>query len=358
MNLRVIAAIARKDIVDAIRNRYLLIALVTPLFVALLFRFILPAVDNRLRTLTLVVHDSGGSSLVSGLRGMPQLKLIVASKTDGLTDEVQKNNAVAALDIPAEFDADLAGGRQPEVTVYLNTRKSGIEQAALRLLLEQQMLKLAKQPAPARTIWIDLARQPKSQTQSELNLNQMVLSVLLVMSLAMTGVLIVPLLVVEEKEKRTLDFLLTSPASLADIVAGKALTGLVYGLLSAAALLALNHNFVKNWVLTAVTTLLGLFLLVAIGLLMGSLFRNSIQVNTWAGFILFLLLMPSFVSGDFPILLKSALPLIPTYYFVDGLKLSLVGGDLHVILKDLVLTLVGCALAFSAATWVLRRSRN
>ena len=30
MNARVVAAIARKDIVDAIRNRYLLVALMTP----------------------------------------------------------------------------------------------------------------------------------------------------------------------------------------------------------------------------------------------------------------------------------------------------------------------------------------
>lgn len=358
MNSKVIAAIARKDIVDAIRNRYLLIALLTPLFVALLFRLILPAAGPGLSTLTLVVHDESGSGLVSGLRGVPQLKLVEVSTANGLSNEVEKNKAVAALDIPANFDADVAAGRQPEVTIYLNPRKSSIERAALRRLLEQQILALVKQPAPARPIWIDLPKQPNSQTPSELTLNQMLLLLLLLMSLVITGALVVPLLVVEEKEKRTLDFLLTSPASLPEIIAGKALTGLAYGFLIAAALLAFNHKVVGSWLLTAVTVILGTLLLVAIGLLIGSLFQNTMQVNTWAGLILLLLLMPSFISGDPPIAIKSALPLIPTYYFVEALKLSLVGGDLLRILRDLVLTLVYCAFAFSAATWVLRRSRN
>ena len=42
MNLNIVSAITRKDVVDAIRHRYLLTALVTPLFVALLFRVLLP----------------------------------------------------------------------------------------------------------------------------------------------------------------------------------------------------------------------------------------------------------------------------------------------------------------------------
>ena len=358
MKSKIIVAIARKDLVDAIRNRYLLIALLTPLFMALLFRLILPAAGSGLSTLTLVVHDAGNSDLVSGLRRVPQLKLLEVNTASALSTEVEKNKAIAALDVPAKFDADVAAGRQPEVKVYLNTKKSGADQAVLRGLLEQQIFGLAKQPAPARSIWIDLPKQTDSQTLREPGLNQMLLLLLLLMSLTITGALIVPLLVVEEKEKGTLDFLLVSPANLPEIIAGKALTGLVYVFLIAAMLLALNRTLVGNWLLTATTIVVGTLLLVSIGLLIGSLFENTMQVNTWAGFILLLLLMPSFISSDQSIAIKSALRLIPTYYFVEGLRLSLVGGDLLRILRDLVLTLAGGALAFSAATWVLRRSRN
>ena len=124
MNSRAIAAIARKDTTDAIRNRYLLIALLTPLFVALLFRLVVPGIGSRPGALTLVVHDSGASNLVAALRGLPQISLIEVSAADGLSNEARKNHAVGALDIPAGFDAKVAAGQQPELVIYLNTQKA------------------------------------------------------------------------------------------------------------------------------------------------------------------------------------------------------------------------------------------
>src|SRR5688572_31988265 len=75
MNLRVVAAIAQKDLVDAIRNRYLLVALLTPLSVALLIRLMVPGISS-LTNFTIVVHDPGKSSLVSRLRTIPEIKLL------------------------------------------------------------------------------------------------------------------------------------------------------------------------------------------------------------------------------------------------------------------------------------------
>ena len=85
----------------------------------------------------------------------------------------------------------------------------------------------------------------------------MLFPLLLLITFGMSGALVVPLLLVEEKEKRTLDFLLTSPASLTEIVTGKALTGVVYSALIAGVLLAINHKLIGNWPLTLLTLLLG-----------------------------------------------------------------------------------------------------
>ena len=324
MNSQAIAAIARKDIVDAIRNRYLLIALLTPLLVAFLFRVLLPGI-NSLNTLTIVVHDPGNSILIAQLRSKPQIKLVGAGSADSAASEVEKSKAVGGLVVPTNFDADVAAGKQPELTIYVNNKKSIIEQATFRQLVEQQILSLVKQPTPARPTWIDVATETGAQKGGGLNLNQMLLPLLLLMVFAMTGALVVPLLLVEEKEKRTLDFLLTSPASLTDIITGKALTGVVYSLLIAGVLLALNHKLVGNWPLTLLTILLGLLFVVAIGLLMGSLFQNTMQVNTWASLVLFLLLTPSFPAPGLPATLETAMHFIPTYYFIEALKLSLAG---------------------------------
>jgi ABC-2 type transport system permease protein len=357
MNSRVVAAIARKDLVDAIRNRYLLVALVTPLLVAILFRILLPGLNN-LSNLTVVVHDPGKSGLVTQLRTMPQIKLVETSSADGASSEVEKSKAVGALVLPGNFDADVAAGKHPELTVYVNNRKNMMEQATFRRLVKQLVLSLVKDPAPARLVWIDVAKDPASQPLGELNVNQMLLPLLLLLAFGMTGALVVPLLLVEEKEKRTLDFLLTSPASLTEIVTGKALTGVVYSLLIAALLLALNHKLIGNWPLTLLTILLGILFVVAIGLFMGSLFKNTMQVNTWASLALFALLAPAFPAPGLPASLETAMHFVPTYYFIDALKLSIAGTGSRRLWVDLAVLLTCTLVAFFAATWGLRREQN
>lgn len=357
MNTRIVTAIARKDLVDAIRNRYLLIALLTPLLVAILFRVLLPGI-NSMNNLTIVMHDPGNSRLVVQLRTMPQIKLVEAGSAAAVPSEVEKIKAVGGLVVPTNFDADVGAGKQPKLSIYVNNKKNIIEQATFRHLLEQQVLSLVEHPVPAHLVWIDLVKEPSAEAGDRLNLNKMMLPLLLLLAFGMTGALVVPLLLVEEKEKRTLDFLLTSPASLKEIIAGKALTGVVYSVLIAGVLLALNHKMIGNWPLTLLTTLLGLLFVVAIGLFMGSLFQNTMQVNTWASLVLLLLLAPSFPAPGLPAALEMAMRFIPTYYFIDALKLSLAGTASPRLWVDLGVVLACTLLAFSAATWALRRGQN
>jgi ABC-2 type transport system permease protein len=357
MNSRVVGAIAQKDIVDAVRNRYLLVALLTPLLVAILFRVLLPGISS-VNTLTIVVHDPNNSRLVSELRASPQINLVKAGSAEEVANQVEKSKAVGGLAIPTNFDADVAAGKEPELAIYVNNKKSMIEQATWRKLLEQQVHSLVKQPVPARLVWIDVAKEPGAQTLGSLNLNQMLLPLLLLLTFAMSGALVVPLLLVEEKEKRTLDFLLTSPASLTEIITGKALTGVVYSLLIAGVLLGMNYKLIGNWPLTLFTVLLGLLFVVAIGLFMGSLFQNTMQVNTWAGLVVFLLLTPSFPSLRLPAALETGLHLIPTHYFIEALRLSLSGNSSARIWGNLAVLSACTVLAFFAAAWGLRRQQN
>ena len=351
MNPRVVAAIARKDIVDAIRNRYLLVALLTPLFVAVLLRVLLPGSS----TLIIVVHDPGNSRLVSELRASPRINFVNAGSAEGVSNEVEKSKAVGGLVIPTNFDADVAAGKQPELAIYINNKKSSIEQAMFRQLMDQQVRSLVQHPAPARLIWINVTKEARAQTG---NFNQMMLPLLLLMTFVMSGALVVPLLLVEEKEKRTLDFLLTSPANLTEIIAGKAATGIAYSLLITGFLLAINYKLVSNWPLTLLTVFLGLLFIVAVGLFMGSLFQNTMQVNTWAGLVLFLLLAPSFPAIPLPAILEAGLHLIPTHHFVEASKLSLSGSPSAWIWGHLAVLSVCTVLAFGAAIWGLRRQQT
>ena len=355
MKAKGVLAIARKDIVDAIRNRYLLIALLTPLLVALLLRVLLPGLNGP-SSLTIVVHDPAKSRIVSELRASDQIKLIEVDAAAEVSAAVEKNKAIGGLAVPANFDAEVIAEKQPELTIYVNNRKNGIEQAVFRQFLERRIMSLVKQPVPVRPVWIDVAKEPGGR--ATLNLNQLLLPLLVLLAFTMTGALVVPMLLVEEKEKRTMEFLLTSPTTLTEIVAGKALTGIVYSLLIAGVLLVLNHKLIGNWSLTLLTISLGLLLIVSVGLLMGSLFQNTMQVNTWAGLVLLILLAPSFPAPGLPAALETVLGLIPTHHFVEALRLSMSGTPSARMWGHLGVVLSCTALAFFVATWGLRRAQN
>ena len=351
MNLGIVSAITRKDLVDAIRHRYLLTALVTPLFIALLFRVLLPSGDAN-KLLTIVVHDAGGSGLVAELRKTNQITVVEAASADATAGEVEKRKAIGGLVVPAGFDADLAANKQPELTVYVNNQKTIFEQAAFRRLLDQIVRSFAKQPEPARLTWVDI---DKETNRVGTGLDQIMLPLLLILTFGMIGAFVVPLLIVEEKEKRTLDFLLSSPASLNDIIAGKALTGVVYTLLIAGLLLGINRQFIQNWPLTLLTIVMGLLFVVGVGLVIGSLLNNTMQVNTWASIVLIVLLAPSFPSIGITAWFDKAMRFIPTYYLSEALKLSMAGTASSQLWMYLAV-LLGCTfVVFFAAAWALHR---
>ena len=354
MKLSIVSAITRKDVVDAIRHRYLLSALVTPLFVAILFRLLLPGGESR-SLLTVVVHDAGGSGLVAELRKLPQIGVVDAASADAMAGEVEKRKANGGLIVPAGFDADVAASKQPELTVYVNNKKTVFEQAAFRRLLDRTVRSFAKQPEPVQIVWVDIDKEVSEQAPRGTSLDQLLLPLLLILTLGMIGAFVVPLLIVEEKEKRTLDFLLSSPASLNEIIAGKALTGVVYTILIAGLLLGINRQSIHNWALTLLTILLGMLFVVGVGLVIGSLLKNTMQVNTWAGLVLIILLVPSFPSIGLTSWLDRVMRFIPTYYLSEALKLSMAGtvsSQLWVYLA----VLLGCTfVVFFGAAWALHR---
>lgn len=354
MKLSIVSAITRKDVVDAIRHRYLLSALVTPLFVAILFRLLLPGGESR-SLLTVVVHDAGGSGLVAELRKLPQIGVVDAASADAMAGEVEKRKANGGLIVPAGFDAAVAASKQPELTVYVNNKKTVFEQAAFRRLLDRTVRSFAKQPEPVQIVWVDIDKEVSEQAPRGTSLDQLLLPLLLILTLGMIGAFVVPLLIVEEKEKRTLDFLLSSPASLNEIIAGKALTGVVYTILIAGLLLGINRQSIHNWALTLLTILLGMLFVVGVGLVIGSLLKNTMQVNTWAGLVLIILLVPSFPSIGLTSWLDRVMRFIPTYYLSEALKLSMAGtvsSQLWVYLA----VLLGCTfVVFFGAAWALHR---
>jgi ABC-2 type transport system permease protein len=360
MNVRTVLVIAWKDILDAIKNRYLLLSLLLPIGLSVMFQLIFGGISNT-GMFRVAIYDPGGSRLTVRLQGITDLKLVEVGSIAKLKQEVE-GNAVAGIVVPENFDGDVDLGRQPELTVYLNTRKGGGELAVFQEIMYQQIWEMSGEDAPVKLVWSQTA--PPEETQPEsgfrregFRMDYYLLVMFLVMSLTMTGSFVVPLLLVEEKEKHTMEFLLVSPVTPAEIAAGKAVTGLAYSLLSAVFLIVLNHGWSGNWPVTFLAVIVGALFLVMVGLLMGTLLHTMMQINTWSTIVMMVLLAPSWLSVlQLPDLLDKVVRIIPTYYLVELMSQSLTG---QATLSGAALRLgliAVCTLAiFGIVVWVMRR---
>ena len=92
MRLRTILPIARKDLVDALRNTYLLSAILLPIAVSLLFRVLFQG-DAGLGgrgAIDISVHDAGNSQLVQYMMDSQQFSMFFVDAADEVRSDVEK----------------------------------------------------------------------------------------------------------------------------------------------------------------------------------------------------------------------------------------------------------------------------
>jgi len=107
---------------------------------------------------------------------------------------------------------------------------------------------------------------------------------------ALVSAFVVPLMMVEEKERQTIRFLLVSPASIVDVIAGKTFAGIVFCLATSGIGIIFSSEAVSGISVGSLAVLaLGSILFTGVGLLSTSFCRTSLQANTWAGIPLIVL---------------------------------------------------------------------
>jgi ABC-2 type transport system permease protein len=355
-NLRIIWIIARKDLVDAVKNQLLFLSLLMPILLWVIFRLVFSDMSG-MGTMKIAVHDEANSRLVAELRNMPGVVLSELESEQQMLEFVKKQ-ATGGLAIPAGFDEAVAGGHNPLLTVYINSRSGGGGIQAFQTMVDQQVWKLAGHDSlPAQIKIVDTAGLKPGLFDGGINMNSFMSVMLLVLSIVGIGVFVVPSLLVEEKEKQTLKFLLVSPAGPVEVVAGKAFVGLAACLVIVGSMMILNKSWSGNWPVMLLALILGSLFSILIGLAMGGFFKTIAQVNTWSSVLLIVLLLPTWVAvmplpDPFGLIVR----LVPSYYLVDLLNQSMAGNATFGSVWSSLMVLAICtAVAFSVVVWTVKR---
>jgi len=356
-NLRIVWAIVAKDVVDALKNRNTLSNIVVVLFTVAAYQA-LPAwlIPDELPFVP--VYDAGDSSLPAALENSSALDSRQYASLQLLKEKVAVGDERRlGLVIPADFDQVVASGGEPVFEGYVIYWMSDSAATELKEQVESEIASLAGRPVH---INLEGNQVYLSPDPVHLGSSAYLAATALVIALALLGMTVTPHLILEEKQARTIDILLVSPASSSHIVIGKALTGLFYCLTCATLVLALNRTFINLWGVAALAATAGSLFAVAMGLLMGIIFEDRKQFTIWGFGAMAILLWPVFLSMLAPIL-PDALDLVVSWVpTVTILKLSIASFAASVSLADVVPGLayvLGWTIVLLViVAWLVRRS--
>ena len=352
-NLRIIWAITAKDIVDAVKNKAILSTILSALFLMVLYK-VMPSLSDAGSPPRLALYDAGSSSLVAQLEKDSQIDLREMPSHKKIEEYLgYENTVVLGLVLPADFDQALATNEQIELDGYVDHWVSDAATGEIQSFFEGQLTKLTGTAVRINVESDTVLTQLNSGHAFFLSLGMIVL-------LSMFGLSITANLMIEEKQTKTLNALLISPASSSQVVIAKALTGLFYCLVAAAVVLAFNVTLVVHWGVVILGVICGSMFTVALGLLLGSIFEVKQQLTLW-GFILFQpLLLPvvfSMMDDLVPQSVITVMRWIPTVALGKVFRVSLLGRAPLALFGLELAFVAGCAaLVLGAVTWVVRRS--
>jgi len=306
-SLNIIAVIASKDIVDALKNR-VVVSMIGMLCIILLVPKLLPYIFEQSQTVV-PVYIIGDSSRVADLKNNASLSIQEVHSEQDL--KLALCNAIypeIGLVVPAEIDQVIRAGEPVGLSGFVCWGKRH-QVAELQPKLEGVLSQSLGVP-----VKINLEGNifyPPSDGVLYLSLAT-INAVLLIL---MTGIFLVPSLIIEEKETKTMQALLVSPASISQVVVGKALAGSFYILVSGLLIFAITWIEVIHWDMVLLFVITSGIFSVAVGLVLGSVFDKQQDMAGWMTALLLILIGSALIKAlgiELPAMMESILPWVPS----------------------------------------------
>jgi ABC-2 type transport system permease protein len=312
---RIVLALASKDIVDAIKNKTTLTMVIG---------------------LALVMLTIQGLPLLLKLDSRPRVAIYDAARS-GVADTLRQQGDVQVLEMRTA-EAARATAVEARVPLLVVILPAGWETGSAALMLDGYIAHSVR-PATASHIITQVEEALTAVTRRAITIHtETIYPTLdngghtarvafgLVLATTLITAILVPGLILEEKTSHTLEALRVSPATVNQILLGKAVAGSVYGLLAATVLLAFNVAMVSQWILMSVAVLALVLIGVSIGLLVGTLVENEGAVQMWIALLVLLLVFPLLIvyigSSRLPAWVQEVAAWFPSTAAFDLIRLA------------------------------------
>jgi len=343
MNWHSVWALCKKDIVDMSRNGVVVFLFLIPISLSWVYGTLITS--DGLKPPAVVLFDEGTSAFADFVRDSEVFEIVAPPASWAEAQELVRRGEVrGAILLPAGFDATLNSQHPPEIALYLDASKR-VAAAVIQEGLAGLLRAYVGQDLPA----VIKTQQVRGITARHANVPTWI-----TIAILLAGINMVPTLLLEEKDKKTLDAILVTMTSRSEIVLGKCLVGFVMALIMALVIMILNRGFMGNLPSLFAVLALGAVGFVFAGLLIGGLAKN-VQIGSLISSLVLLPLVLGTTMADVSPAISAVSRFLPSFYLLDGIEQAMfLDSPLPALwLHLLVLALLG-GLSFVGSVLVLR----
>lgn len=349
--LRIVLALAQKDISSMLRSRAVLTTLVLVILM-IAFYMVLPSWAERGDPPTVYVTGVLNTPLGRELELIPTLS-VYQPQDEGRMLHALRESQTPELGLALPAGLSQAGQGPLVVQGYVMYWLSPEEVSSLTEVAELELSALLGRPVSVAVEGNVLYPEAGDYGKA------VFIGFSLIFALTMVGVSGLPQLMMEEKQSHTLQALLVSPATPTMIILAKALAGMFFISLAFLFSLLFFAGMVLHWWVLLVGCLLFSIFSVSIGLAGGTFVENRQQLALLTSAVAPLVFIPMIailLSGLFPEWLIAAASVFPGAALMEILGLSFVGDlPLSAVLFPLGVLAVWAAGMLVLVIWRLRR---
>jgi len=348
MNQSCIKAIARKDAIQAVRNRLVLLALLSGILFSAVY-YILPSTVEE--TFTLAIY--GDSQLFGDISDLEEEGIEVGffSSEEEVKNAVGGGDYLVGVVYPEDLTSQLRSGQKPHITLYFKSDQPESVRTAIEYLMQLSIEYFVSGEEP---LIIEEEILGEDMAGRHIPLREQSIPMYVLMALIME-MWTISTLIVEESAAGTLRAVLVTPASPSDVIMAKGLVGISYSLVVAFAILILTWSIRGNLPVLFLGILLGGVMAVSLGLFLGSLTENIVGSYVYTSLPMLIFLLPGLLIF-IPDVSLSVVKFIPTYYMVNAFDQILnYGAGLAEVWKDFLLIAVCDVILFILGIYALRR---
>ncbi len=318
MNLKRISILLGKEFIHGPKNFMFIWAIVAPLAFTLVATLAFGTLFSEKPNLGIV--DEGNSQLVVMAQELDSVTTKTYEDVSSLKQATESGAVDMGIVLPQNFDNAVSQGEIVVIEAYIWGESLAKNRIILPTIISDLVRELAGQEVPVEIESVTLGDEVSTPWSERL------IPFLVFMGIFFGGLMLPSTSLIEEKQKRTFEALVITPASISDIFIAKGILGIILSVFMGIAILLLNQAFGANSLLLVGVLFLGAIMAVELGLIFGALIKDITTLFTiWkaGGIILF---GPVFIYM-FPQIPEWIGRLFPTYYALQPIvELSLRGG--------------------------------